>query len=251
MLVKLNIFFILFFGSMACAFEPLNALHIVEDMQKQLGDLDENRTFSFVDLGLAKQDLELINGFKVESSAQYNCFGNLGLLQDELPVFLRRIGTNDEQLIQKITQIIFEVASRVRLASDKETAWVCVRASTSSPMFDMSRWHWDGYYYFPYSGFAFKFAMVLKGNPTLFCQVTNDLRKTVQIHFNDREFLSNLLDKSFIESPHMGQGAFFIVGDKNSAAVHSEPKMDGERLFLSVLPGNENEISELKARWNS
>ncbi|NGX58315.1 MAG: hypothetical protein K940chlam3_01220, partial [Chlamydiae bacterium] len=39
-------------------------------------------------------------------------------------------------------------------------------------------------------------------------------------------------------------------GDKNTAAAHSEPKIDTPRIFFSVLPGDENEIRELCDRWD-
>lgn len=114
----------------------------------------------------------------------------------------------------------------------------------------MPRWHWDGYYYSPYSGFIFKFATVLKGNPTLFYQLPKDLRKFFEQHSDDREFLSRLLERKNIETARSGQGAFFIVGDSDKAAAHSKPKIDSERLFFSILPGNEGEINKLYARWN-
>lgn len=246
------IFFIHFiFRSMICATATPGHItwDVTEQMQEKIDSLNKNKNFAFVDLGFSDKDLEIIDQFKIDSSQQYDHFGNLDLLQDELSAFLRSIGNNDEHLIQKITQIIHEVASNVNKASHKETAWVCVRASIPNQAFDVPRWHWDGYYYSPYSGFAFKFATVLKGNPTLFYQLTPDLRETFELHFDDREFLSNLLDRNLIESLRPGEGAFFLVGDRESAAAHSEPKMDSERLFFSVLPGNENEISELKTRW--
>jgi hypothetical protein len=223
---------------------------VVEKMQREVESLDENKNFTFVDLGLSDEDLNLIDQFKVRFTDQYDCFGDLDLLQDELSAFLRSMGNNDEHAIQRITQIIREAADRVIRASGKETAWVCVRTSTPNREFDLPRWHWDGYYYPPYSGFAFKFAAVLKGNPTLFHQLTKDSREVFESHFEDREFLSNFLAESLIESAKPGEGAFFLVGDRDSAAAHSEPKMDCERLFFSVLPGHASEIDELTIRRN-
>lgn len=222
----------------------------VEAMQQEIKNLGADTNFTFVDLGIASGDLRLINEFKIESTGQYDRYGDLELIKSELPEFLRSVGTNDERLIQKVTETVFSVASDVVKASDSETAWVAVRTFTPSHGFDIPRWHYDGYYFAPYDGFAFKFATVLKGNPTIFYQLPKDLRETFVLHSRDRMFLSNLLEKSSIEAPNLGQGAFFVVGDMDSAAVHSEPKIDGERLFFSVLPGSKDQIDDLNARWN-
>lgn len=244
------IFLILCLSQATYAFESLHWKgNVVADFQEKIKNLDENNNFAFVNL-LSEDDVRLFNQFKIESSKEYDRFGNLPLLLEELPDFLRNVGTNDEQLIQKISKMIFELASYVSQASHKETAWVCVRASTPNRDFDLPRWHCDGYYYSPYSGFVFKFATVLKGSPTLFYQLPKDIREVFKQHSDDREFLSLLLDRENIETAKPGQGAFFIVGDNDQAAAHSEPKIDSERLFFSILPGNEDEINELYARWN-
>lgn len=253
MFARLSAHFILFYLCLCQATYAFDTFKlksdILVDLQEKIEGLGENKNFAFVNL-LSDDDLQQLNQFKIESSNSYDRFGNLQLLQEELPGFLRSLGENDEQLIQKITKIICELASYVSQASRKETSWVCVRASTPNRDYDIPRWHWDGYYYSPYSGFVFKFATVLKGNPTLFYQLPKDLRKIFKQHSDDRAFLSQLLNSENIETTKPGQGAFFIVGDNNRAAAHSEPKMDGERLFFSILPGNEDEINELNVRWN-
>lgn len=212
------------------ALEPTD---IVDHMREKIEMLGEESGFVFVDLAISEDDLELFRQLQINVTRQYNLFGNLDRLRDELSIFLREIGDNEESLIQKITRVIFQIASNVKEASNKEAVWVCIRASTPNHLFDVPRWHQDGYYFFPYAGFVFKFAAALKGNPTLFCS-----------HLDERGFSGQE-----IKSPCLGQGAFFIVGDKERGAVHSEPKIDSERLFISILPGSESEIKELKARW--
>jgi hypothetical protein len=242
----LGCFFLFFFTLKGFASETSS---IVDHMQERIEALGEETNFVFVDLGMSETDLAMIRQFNVEAPGQYDRFGNLLLLREELPNFLRKSGRNSESLVQKITETIFSIASRVNKASNKETAWVCVRASIPNHLFDMPRWHKDGYYHSPYAGFAFKFAATLKGNPTLFYQLPQEMRAVFRSYSGDREFLSHLLNTDAIELPKFGQGAFFIVGDEDNGAAHSEPKMDGERLFFSVLPGNENEIEELRVCW--
>ena len=63
-------------------------------------------------------------------------------------------------------------------------------------------------------------------------------------HRDDRIFLSELLDLKKAESPKLGEGVLFIVSDDQLGAVHSEPKIDENRLFFSILIGDESEIEE-------
>jgi hypothetical protein len=249
MISRLSFLLILFFTLKGFANEA-ELSNVAKNMREKTNLLGKEKNFCFVDLGISEEDLELIQQLNITASGQYNRFGNLHLLRDELPHFLRKNCSNSEPLTQKIADIIFQIASHVQKASNKETAWICVRVSTPNPAFDMPRWHQDGYYYSPYAGFAFKFAVALKGNPTLFYQLPQEMRELFHSS-SDREFLSTLLKRDKIESPKSGLGVFFLVGDKESAAIHSEPKIDSERLFFSVLPGNENEISELKDRWQN
>lgn len=256
MYAKLFFFTMLIFSQWGFASEYPNevakteTMSLVTEMREQIDNLGEDKSYTFVPLEISDKDLFLIDQFIIESSSVYSRFGNLHLIQEELPNFLRSVGSHHEQAIQKITEIISRMASQVAEASHKETAWVSVRVSTPNHLYDMPRWHWDGYFYSPYSGFVFKFATVLKGNPTLFYPLSDELREEFHLHDNDREYLSELIDESLIETAKLGQGAFFIIGDKNTAAAHSEPKIDTPRIFFSVLPGDENEIRELCDRWD-
>ena len=46
------------------------------------------------------------------------------------------------------------------------------------------------------------------------------------------------------------EGLIFIVGNKEKALIHSEPSMKEERIFISILPGTEKQIENIKKRWN-
>jgi hypothetical protein len=257
MFYKLGLFFILLFSQTMYASDP-SSTELVEDMREKIQTLNEDKHFSFVDLRISEEDLQAISKFKIDYSKEgaqtdYNRFGNLHLMQDELPDFLRCLGNNDEQLINRITQIIIETSANVVEAFNKDTAWITVRTNPSCELYDIPRWHSDAPYFLPYKDFQYKFATVLKGRPTLFHQLPQDLRGIFNYHLSPyhRVALMDMLADSYIETASLGQGAFFIVGDRNYGAVHSEPKFDLERLFFSVLPGTESEIHQLDTRWNT
>ncbi len=234
-------------------------ISLEDEMKEKINMLSVN-SFSFVDLGLTEKEIDLSDQLKIDllpqaSSAQYDRFGDLHLLNNELPVFLNSIGNNDEEVIEVITKIITRTVQNIVSASSRNSAWVCVRAFTPTANFNTPRWHIDGAYYglngpFPYPKTVFKFAATLKGSPTLLYQLPDDQRDTFIEHQHDREFLSEYLDIDKAESPRRGEGVFFIVANNRQGAVHSEPSIDSNRLFFSVLIGDKSEIEELYSRWH-
>jgi hypothetical protein len=202
------------------------------------------KSYVFVDLDITDQELKIIDQLKVENYGHCDRFGTLHLLQDEIPEFLRNIGNDDEELIQEATTIIYKIITQVTKGFGKQTAWVSIRASLPNHDYDIPRWHMDGYYYSPYFSVQYKFAVGLKGNPTLFYAIDETMRDTYWNHFQDRETLSQLFDVNQAETAPKGSGAIFIVGNRNYSALHSEPKIDSKRIFMSILPGQDCEIEE-------
>lgn len=45
-----------------------------------------------------------------------------------------------------------------------------------------------------------------------------------------------------------GECAFFRVGEKDGA-VHSEPRSHGDRIFVNVVPGTEEDLRCLMGKW--
>jgi hypothetical protein len=78
-----------------------------------------------------------------------------------------------------------------------------------------------------------------------------NMRNIFNDNWANRNFLIELIDSNAIESPKKGQGVLFIVADKEIGAVHSEPKINNNRLFFSVLVGSEPEIHELYSNWHA
>jgi hypothetical protein len=223
---------------------------IVKAMRNAITRLNGECSFSAIDLRFFQEELLCINTLKIRATKNYKRFGELYLLKEELPVFLRSIGNDDEHVIYVVTEMICRIVCAVKEACNKDSAWICVRAFLPTAEFDIPRWHTDGYYYSPYAGFAVKFATALQGRQTIFYPLPHSMREQFYVCKDDRAALNKLLDYEKSKSATQGQGVFFIVGDKNYAAVHSEPAVKEERLFLSVLPGNKEEIEELYSNWH-
>lgn len=229
----------------------------VDELRHKINLLGPQASFTYIDLNLKEEELRLLDKIKfdnlVQSNSQYALFGNIQPLLEELPIFLRSMGNDDEAVVQTVTYIIYRVSKQMLEASNKESAWVCVRTSTPHPAFDTPRWHIDGSYFgpYPYPELVFKFAAVLKGPSTLLYNIPTELRNVFHENQEDRMFLKDLINLEDTESPKKGQGVLFIVGDANIGAVHSEPKLDENRLFFSVLVGCKGEIEELYNRWHT
>lgn len=228
-------------------------------MGNQISLLGEEKSFAYINLKLTPKELDLIDQLKFDqlhegASVQYDRFGDLHLLKDELVTFFKTIGNNDQDVIAVAAEVISKTTQQVVSASNKESAWVCVRASRPNTDFDIPRWHMDGAYYglnSPYPcPLVFKFAVTLKGSPTLLYNLTHNQRDIFNARWDDRKFLSEFLDLSRAESPKRGEGLFFIVANDAIAAAHSEPPMHDNRLFFSILVGDKSEIEELYLRWH-
>lgn len=158
-------------------------------------------------------------------------------------------------------------------ATNKEYLWFTIRITSPSDLFDIPRWHTDGYFY-NYNYYMenklpqIKLAGTLFGRPTLF-KIDNenmlkkyyDIYKKLYREFDyknfdkikdkeNREIINNILIEYPSHSALKNQAGIFVVGLEDHSAVHSEPPHDTNRLFYSVVSGTKDEIKELASRWN-
>lgn len=255
-----NLFYCLVVSNLFFAEIGAQELNIEKEMVNQISLLGKEKSFAFVDLKLTSEELDLIDQLNFDklpegASVQYDRFGDLHLLKEELPNFLKSIGNDNPDVISIVAEVISRTTQNVTSASNKDSAWVCVRASRPNADFDIPRWHMDGAYYglnglYPSPEPVFKFAATLKGSPTLLYNLTRDQRDIFNARWDDRQFLSDFLDLSNAETPKRGEGVFFIVANHAIGAAHSEPPMHTNRLFFSILVGNQSEIDELFFRWH-
>lgn len=230
--------------------EPLN-----NGIQTAIKELGPDHSFAYYDLQLSNQEIKILKSLKINSTEEYNNYGNLKDLESGVSSFLKSLNKENDITAEAVSQIIVRIVNDIVQASGQETAWVAVRSSTPTSAWDVPRWHQDGYYYEPRTGNPYKFAITLKGPATLFYKLPSDLkekfltltRKGTEKNGHNREALATLLKpfKKAISIPQPYQGAIFVVGSDN-AAVHSEPPIHEERLFLSILPGSREQIKEWK-----
>ncbi len=230
----------------------------IKDIRTAVKSLETGASFSFYDLHLSDQELKDLQSLQIKTADQYDNFGKIDAFPQELRAFLKKVGPNEEGAIEKASKIIERMVSQLVVASGQEAAHICMRATVPSPAFDTLRWHVDGYYYEPRTH-QYKFVVSLKGPPTLFYKPSLSTREkfltllnediSYQMDAKKRQILADLLnDPSQRFQAESTQGSAFVVGDEAVAAVHSEPPMPVERLFISVIPGTKEQIAEWQRR---
>lgn len=227
------------------------------EIQTAIKALSSSRSFAYYDLHLSEDEKSAVNALKINKTDSYNNYGNLNVLESEVREFIKALSKGNETNAKEIAGLIVRLVNEIIQASGRETAWVAVRAFTPTSEYDVPRWHTDGYYFEPYSGDPYKFAVTLKGPSTLFYRLPDNRREefyvlwrkgTEQNDYNRQAFADMLgQSKEAISIAQLYQGVVFIVGSHN-AAVHSEPPIKEERLFISILPGSKTQIKEWESK---
>lgn len=222
-----------------------------------LDQMSAEKPYMFVDLGLGEQEKFAVDQLWFDrlgnrGSIQYSRYGELHLLTDELLQFFPKIGSQSEKINEELAALVERIVKNVLQVAEKKSAWVCVRAFYPSAFFDQPRWHMDGRFYGLAEGErCVKFGVALRGAGTLFYDASEEERQVFLKHQKDRDFLETFLSSQHVQQTGFSEGAFFLVADPKISAIHSEPPIAEERLFLSVLPGSEEEIEELYITWGN
>ena len=224
------------------------------------------RDFKFFPIKFTASESNSINNLSIKKSDNFDYYGNLESL--DFNDFFSKVGENNLKNIKIIEKIIKKITNKVLVSFDMDHFWISIRPSVPNNKFDIPRWHHDGTYFSNVDNQA-KFAFVLKGPGTLFIKKSKkviesynkiqdkfrkELNKIVdtpnyqhKINEKYRPIFAKELSKYRIRQVKNNQGVIFWGGkDINSKALHSEPKIDQHRLFISILPGNKEMITEWK-----
>ncbi len=239
----------------------------------------DKRDFKMFKIKLSKGEQQSISELEINSSNSLNYYGDLNSLDFE--DFFSKIGKNSSKTCKTIESVIKKITKKVLGGFNRDNCWISVRASKPNNNFDIPRWHYDGTYFKNISSQA-KFAMVLKGPGTLvikksskvetaYEKIKNQFREEyldqfkkikpqtfdedvqIQMKLQDkyRPIYAKAMSKFKIRQLDNDQGIVFWGGnDHHISALHSEPKIDEPRLFISILPGSKENIMEWKNKTN-
>ena len=235
-----------------------------------------NKNFKIFDISYSKDDEKAIDNLQITTYKSYNHYGKLDTMVG-LNKFIQEIGSNSVTTANKIEKIIKNLISKVLSAYKKDYYWLVIRVSMPDSYFDIPRWHKDG----SYAGFtpednSSKFLTVLKGPGTLAIKQTKEVdeiyKKTLDAEYDKVEKIistKKLTDKEKMDisikvnnefRPKFAKALskFKVLQPENNQAIlfytkstlHSEPKIDGPRLFISIMPGTKANIEGLDNSWN-
>lgn len=241
--------------------------HEWERKRDRMEILREQGLVSF-DVALTPEEKRVIAevNFKKELP-QFDYYGSVNEeLVRNLIVYLSGLGENSPEIVRTLSHLVARVAEIVSNDLGKESAWVMVRTSLPHEDFTIPRWHPDGKY-FDSGDETYKLVMTIKGaltrfgevkDPDVFEEIMKEISHNHDLHPNDPEAferedlrLRKKLDAVVkeIHPSQQGEAVYYLVGS-HDAKIHSEPKIDEPRIFMSVVAGSTEQINQLRQRWS-
>ena len=211
--------------------------------------------------------------FSIDKNDNFTYYGNYKNMYG-LNNFLKSVGENTIKNVNKLEQIINKMIINITKAYGLEYYILMVRITLPTNKFDLVRWHKD----YGYGGDSSKFCFVMKGPGTLLLKATkevndiyhkiHDKQKTErraknmsvkeQIEQSEKykSVYANALKKFKVKQINNNEGVILYAGDQVqniNGALHSEPKMDTTRIFISIMPQTKEYVEkqlELQNTYN-
>jgi hypothetical protein len=227
--------------------------------------LKSKKRFNIFDIDYTDEEKECLINFKIKKFEDYEHYGTIKL--NKLKLFLENIGDNNLKQVNILKNIIKKI-SKI-LISSHETKYFAIRIRISlNPDVSVPRWHMDGPFFERNN--ETHFLTTLKGPSTYltddkkyikiynkiykkqsdeqFKLNSNNIIKNMKIHDKYDKIYRKELKGTKIIQPSNYQGIILNIGDKKTAAVHSEPAYNEPRIFISILTGTKKEVKDLEIR---
>lgn len=240
------------------------------------GDYD----YEEIPIKYTKQDSSTLNSFTINSQKSYNFYGSTHLSQkNNVYSYLKTISNSNDKIIKNTEIIIHKIINSVLEGFDTDCYWLAIRSFLKNKDYEIPRWHKDGTHLASIRTPQPKFALALKGAGTLFIENTkknNDLYNKIQqkmasenypkkphteytkedydIYFKIEKkyrkiFATKFKSQSIIQIKPRNGVVFFGGVDSDKSAIHSEPNMEEDRLFISILPLTKESLILMKEKY--
>lgn len=235
------------------------------DLQEKHAALSADQSFQIFDLNESPENIEFLESLVVKNCTSptkpivLNHYGDLENFEYQVTQLLISCGNSEQDAVQG-AEIIHRIAANCLTAMNLPEAWIAIRAFEPNNMYDVQRWHIDSEHLFSLEPeqLLLKVVCSLKGPSTLLCNVPAATRKEffttkAQKYPNNlslRTAVAQIFEHYTIESAAPGQGVIFIMGNDTIGAIHSEPKIDRPRIFMSIIAGSHEQIQNLYKRWH-
>ena len=242
------------------------------ELQKKHDQLSKDQPYALFDLGLTSYEIDILESLIINEPIDdkpivLNYYGDLEQFESQVSDFLQSFGNSEDDSFVA-AQIIYKIVKNCCEQMGVDEAWIAIRAFKKNHAYDIARWHIDSErLYTPQRGaILYKIACAFKGDSTIFCDVSDKVR-TKYLTMRSQSYvkikgtreqaaalirgdIAKLLRSHKVISASRGQGAIFIMGDEKTGAIHSEPVMDKDRIFMSIIPGTHEQIQDLYKNWH-
>jgi len=226
---------------------------------------ETKRTYEIFHIDYTDKEKEVIKKFNLTlpDDKTYISYAHCGNNIPNIKEFFKSFGNNSDEDIDTVIKIINRLIDHVILGYKKEHYWINIRIANSNHDWDIPRWHTDGLY-IPNGNLASKFVTVIKGPGTLLKEDTiesKDIFNSIKKEFEEDKSIKNYQEKEKNWRPKYDEklkdiktlqlenddGLIFVTDNINNdiGAIHSEPKMDKSRMFISIVPGTKEDIDTL------
>lgn len=229
---------------------------------------DPKKNYLTFGIKYTKKELDYLDNFNITKWVNFRHSGNIDNFDNvKLNNFLNDIGNN--QNIEIMNKIIHKIFKKITSAFQTKYCIIDIRVTLPTTAYDEPRWHKDANFFKNPNLESTKFLTVLKGPGTLFIKKSKkvnelyykilmekfgEINKLGVVGYNREieEKYKKIFITKFKDFTHnqvkTRDGLIFFTGthiDKlKNGLLHSEPKKDVPRFFISILPGTESQIAE-------
>lgn len=184
---------------------------------------------------LSKVDIKVISGDTFDYVGKFD-----NTLIETMISFLHDCTTGD---VDQFKQLRDNIEIFLRRSTTAKATWITIRlwkGHKQFPCFDTPRWHRDGPMFM--NGNSEKYAVALLGPDTMLLDESGlDISKeTMEKTYDEKAVLFRDVNRIVLEEHQIFQ--FSCMKD---CPVHSEPRIDSNRIFISCVPGTEEQIRDL------
>jgi hypothetical protein len=226
----------------------------IHEIAAKKNELCVKKAFNFFDLHLSAEEHEILQSLSIITKVPFRMYGNPENKEHAIALYLESLG-NSVECSNRAARIIHRFIMDSFNACGFPAISVIMRPTEQTDKFDIARWHIDNASFdnSVLHDLKIKLVCALKGSSTLFSCVSGAARDEFLHTLHDKSFdiqsrenRSKLLASYEIMQASIEQGACFIIGDPLQAAVHSEPPIHEDRLFMAIIPGTVEQIKLLQ-----
>jgi hypothetical protein len=230
------------------------------------------KSFIKFPLHFSKEEKEVISKINIDNDSTFDHYGLFEKINiSDIEIFLEKIGKNNKNNCKKLTKIIIKICNDIKqnCKDDQNALWLTIRVKMPTRNFEIPRWHSDGRFYNIFTqkeiDIQWKFLTTLIGPGTRLCEPSFSIKKKLykmkdpvdrkdqKLYIEHKQKKVKLLSKTEKFQLTNNEGAIIIAhnnlkDDIKYRTIHSEPDITEPRLFISILPGSIDEISELGTR---